>query len=395
MEGGMTKLLVKLFIKDYENIEKSKVRTAYGVFASVVGIICNIILFGIKILIGLFINSISVMADAFNNLSDAASSIIGLVGVKLAERPADKEHPFGHGRFEYIAAFAVSFIILQVGLSCFKSSFSKILKPETVGFNWFLVCILVISVLIKVWLSMFNRTLGNRINSSVMKATATDALGDVLVTSSTIISILIGKFTGFAIDGWMGLVVSVFVLIAGYNIAKETLEPLLGSAVDREIYEKITEKVESYKGIVGSHDLIVHNYGPTHTMATIHAEIPNDANLEEAHEIIDLIERDVLREMGIFLVIHMDPIEINDEKVIDKKIMVLRIINDIEPQANMHDFRVVNGDTQINLIFDLVVPYSYDEKQEQDILLRIEEAIKKEDPRYEVVITIENSFIAE
>ncbi|MDF2589083.1 MAG: putative rane protein [Anaerocolumna sp.] len=391
----MTKLLVKLFIKDYENIEKSKVRTAYGVFASVVGIICNIILFGIKILIGLFINSISVMADAFNNLSDAASSIIGLVGVKLAERPADKEHPFGHGRFEYIAAFAVSFIILQVGLSCFKSSFSKILKPETVGFNWFLVCILVISVLIKVWLSMFNRTLGNRINSSVMKATATDALGDVLVTSSTIISILIGKFTGFAIDGWMGLVVSVFVLIAGYNIAKETLEPLLGSAVDREIYEKITEKVESYKGIVGSHDLIVHNYGPTHTMATIHAEIPNDANLEEAHEIIDLIERDVLREMGIFLVIHMDPIEINDEKVIDKKIMVLRIINDIEPQANMHDFRVVNGDTQINLIFDLVVPYSYDEKQEQDILLRIEEAIKKEDPRYEVVITIENSFIAE
>jgi cation diffusion facilitator family transporter len=395
MEVKMTNLLVKKFVKDYEKIEQSKVRTAYGVFASVIGIICNLILFGTKILIGLFINSISVMADAFNNLSDAASSIIGLVGVKLAERPADKEHPFGHGRFEYIAAFAVSFIILQVGLSCFKSSLSKILKPETVGFNWAIVGILIISVLIKIWLSTFNRTLGNRINSSVMKATATDALGDVLVTSSTIISILIGNFTGFAIDGWMGLVVSVFVLIAGFNIAKETLEPLLGSAVDREIYEKITDKVESYNGIVGSHDLIVHNYGPSHTMATIHAEIPNDANLEEAHETIDLIERDILRDMGIFLVIHMDPIEVNDMKVIDKKNMVIRIINEIEPQANMHDFRVVNGESHINLIFDLVVPYSYDEKQEEDILFQIEEAIRKEDPRYQVVITIENSYIAE
>lgn len=391
----MTQLLVKLFVKDYEETEKSGVRTAYGVLASVVGIICNIILFGVKLMIGLMINSISVMADAFNNLSDGASSIIGLVGVKLAERPADKEHPFGHGRFEYIAAFVVSFLILQVGLSCFKSSFTKILHPEAVGFNWILVGILCLSVFVKLWLSMFNRKLGKRINSSVMKATATDSLGDVMITATTIASIMIGKLTGFKVDGWMGAVVSVFVLLAGYNIAKETLEPLLGEAVDRKIYETITQKVESYDGIVGSHDLIAHNYGPSHTMATIHAEVPNDVNLEEAHETIDLIERDVLRELGIFLVIHMDPIEINDQKVVEKRNAVAMAVKELEPQAAIHDFRMVNGEEHINLIFDLVVPFSYNEQQEQKLLFLIEEAIKRMDERYQVVITIENSFIAE
>jgi cation diffusion facilitator family transporter len=395
--GGekLTQLLVKLFVKDYKNTEKSKVRTAYGVLTSLVGIICNIILFGVKIAIGLIINSISVMADAFNNLSDAASSVIGLVGVKLAERPADKEHPFGHGRFEYIAAFAVSFLILQVGLSCFKSSFTKIINPEAVGFNWILVGILCISVLIKLWLSLFNRTLGNRINSNVMKATATDALGDVLITSTTIASVIVGKLTGFMVDGWMGAIVSIFVLLAGFNIARETLEPLLGEAVDRNVYEAVTKKVEGYAGIMGSHDLIVHNYGPSHTMATIHAEVPNDVNLEAAHETIDRIERDVLREMGIFLVIHMDPIETNDQRVIERKEAVIRVIKELEPKAGIHDFRIVNGEEHINLIFDLVVPFSYNEEQEQELLLRIEEALRKIDERYQVVITVENSYIAE
>jgi cation diffusion facilitator family transporter len=391
----MTQLLVKLFVKDYTNTDKSKVRTAYGVLTSIVGIICNITLFGIKITIGLIINSISVMADAFNNLSDAASSIIGLIGVKLAERPADKEHPFGHGRFEYIAALAVAFLILQVGISCFKSAFTKILNPEIVGFNWILVGILSISVLVKVWLSLFNRTLGKRINSSVMKATAADALGDVLITTTTIASVIIGKLTGLTVDGWMGLVVSVFVLLAGFNIAKGTLEPLLGEAVDREIYKAITDMVEGYEGIVGSHDLIVHNYGPSHTMATIHAEVPNDVNLEKAHETIDCIEREVLRDMGIFLVIHMDPIEINNQNVVEKKKAVVDVIKELESKAAIHDFRIVNGENNINLIFDLVVPYSYTEKQEHELLFKIEDALKKIDERYQIVITIENSFIAE
>lgn len=391
----MTRLLVKLFVKDYEKTEMCKVRTAYGVLTSIVGIICNMILFGIKLGIGLIINSISVMADAFNNLSDAASSVIGLVGVKLAERPADKEHPFGHGRFEYIAAIAVAFLILQVGYSCFKSAFTKILHPETVGFNWILVGILCLSVLVKVWLSIFNKTLGKRINSSVMKATSADAFGDVLITSVTIISIIIGKVTGLAIDGWMGIVVSIFVFMAGINIAKETLKPLLGEAVDREVYNRITDKVNSYTGIVGSHDLIVHNYGPTHTMATIHAEVSNDVKLEEAHETIDLIERDVLRDMGIFLVIHIDPVEVNDAKVLENRNMVIEVIKEIEPKATIHDFRMVNCENQINFFFDLVVPYSYDEKKEQELLMRIIESIQKLDEKFESVITIENSYIAD
>lgn len=391
----MTQLLVKLFVKNYENTENIKVRTAYGVLTSIVGIICNIILFAVKLIIGLIINSISVMADAFNNLSDAASSIIGLVGVKLAERPADKEHPFGHGRFEYISALVVAFLILQVGLSCLKSSFSKVLHPQTVSFNLILVIILCISVMLKLWLSSLNRKLGSRINSSVMKATAADALGDVCITSTTILSVVIGKLTNLAVDGWMGLVVSGFVLFAGFNIAKDTLEPLIGEAVDRKVYEAITSKVESYHSIIGSHDLIVHNYGPTHTMATIHAEVPNDINLEEAHETIDKIERDILREMGIFLVIHMDPVEVNDSRIIEKKQAVIETVKGIEPKAAIHDFRMVNGEEQINLIFDLVVPYSYDEKQEEQLKDKIQNALQAMDERYQAVITIENSYIAD
>ncbi len=371
----MTQLLVKLFVKDYDKVEQSRVRTAYGVLSSVVGIICNVTLFAVKLIIGLLINSISVMADAFNNLSDAASSIIGFIGVKLAERPADKEHPFGHGRFEYISAFVVSFLILQVGFSCFKSSFTKIMNPEPIEFNWILVVILGISVLLKLWMSVFNKTLGKRINSNVMKATSADSLGDVLITTVTILSIVIGK--------------------AGFNIAKDTLEPLLGEAVDHEIYQSITEMVESYDGIIGSHDLIVHNYGPSHIMATIHAEVPNDVNLEEIHEIIDSIERDILREKGIFIVIHMDPIEINDSKVLEKKNMVISIVKELEPKATIHDFRVVNGENQVNLIFDLVVPYSYNELQEQELLFKVEEEIRNMDPKYQCIITIENSYIAD
>jgi len=228
-----------------------------------------------------------------------------------------------------------------------------------------------------------------------MKATSADSLGDVLITTATVLSIIIGKITGLAIDGWMGLIVSVFVLIAGFNIAKDTLEPLLGEAVDHEIYQSITDMVESYDGIIGSHDLIVHNYGPSHIMATIHAEVPNDVNLEEIHEIIDSIERDILREKGIFIVIHMDPIEINDSKVLEKKNMIIGIVKELEPKATIHDFRVVNGESQINLIFDLVVPHSYSELQEQELLFKVEENIRNMDSKYQCVITIENSYIAD
>jgi cation diffusion facilitator family transporter len=388
-------LLVKKFIKNNENIEDPSVRTAYGILSSVVGMICNLLLFGIKMAIGIIINSISVMADAFNNLSDAASSVISFIGVKLAERPADKEHPFGHGRFEYISALAVSFLIMQVGFSLFQSSFSKIFKPEEVDFNPLLTGILGISVLIKVWLAFFNRKLGTRINSSVMKATAADSLGDVLVTTAAIISTVIAGLTGLLIDGYMGVVVSIFVMIAGFRIAKETLEPLLGQAIDREVYQRITDMVESYEGIVGSHDLIIHSYGPTHRMATIHAEVPNNINFEQAHETIDRIERDVLKKLDIFLVIHMDPLEVNDTMVVEKKDMVLNIIHSFEPNSSLHDFRIVNGEHQINLIFDLVIPYSYSKEEEQKLLSRIVEEIRRQDAKYQCIITLENSYVAE
>jgi cation diffusion facilitator family transporter len=391
----LTEFLVKLFVKNNKMVENQAVRTSYGILSSVVGIFCNIILFGVKFIVGMIINSISVMADAFNNLSDAASSVISFIGVKLAGRPADKEHPFGHGRFEYIAALAVAFLILQVGFSLFKSSFSKVLHPETVDFNPILVVILCLSVLIKVWMMLFNRKLGKRINSNVMLATSADSMSDVVVTSATILSTVIAGLTGLQIDGYMGLVVSIFVMFSGFKIAKETLEPLLGQAIEREVYEKITEMVESYDGIVGTHDLIIHNYGPTHRMATIHAEVPNNIDFQEAHETIDRIERDVLDKLDIFLVIHMDPIEVNDSMVLEKRELVLGIIHALETKASIHDFRIVNGEHQINLIFDLVIPYSYTKEEEQKLLSSIVEEVRKQDPRYQCIITMENSFVAE
>ena len=391
----MTEFLVKRFVVDYKNVENRKVRTSYGILSSIVGVICNVLLFAVKMTIGMVINSISVMADAFNNLSDAASSIISFIGVKLAERPADKEHPFGHGRFEYISALAVAFLILQVGFTLFKSAIDKVLHPEAIEFNLILIIFLCVSVLIKIWLMLFNSKLGKRINSTVMIATSADSRNDVIVTSATIISAVISGVTGLNIDGYFGLLVSIFVMLAGFNIAKDTLEPLLGEAVDRDLYEKVTKIVQSYEGIVGTHDLIIHNYGPTHRMATIHAEVPNNINFETAHETIDMIERDVLTQIDIFLVIHMDPIEVNNEMVDSKKNIVLNIIKALEPKATIHDFRLVNGEHQINLIFDLVVPYSYTKDMKQKLLSSIVEELRKEDSRHQCIITMENSFIAE
>ncbi len=391
----LTQILVKLFIKDYTNTENAKVRTSYGILASLVGIACNVLLFLTKLVVGMVLNSISIMADAFNNLSDAASSVISFIGVKLAERPADKEHPFGHGRFEYIAALAVAFIILQVGFQLFRGALDKVLHPEELLFNPVLTGILVLSVLLKIWMSLFNRKLGKSINSSVLLAASSDSRNDVIVTSSTIFSALVVGITGVNIDGYVGLLVSLFVMVAGIKIAKETLEPLLGQAIGRELYRKITDMVESYEGICGTHDLIIHNYGPTHHMATIHAEVPNDIGFEHAHETIDRIERDVLEKLDIFLVIHMDPIEVNDRTVTEKKEMVFDIVREMEGKASIHDFRIVNGEHQINLIFDLVLPYSYTKAEEQKLLSRIIDKIRQQDSRYQCIITLENSFVEE
>ena len=388
----MTDFLVRIFVKGYKNLEDSQVRTRYGLMASVVGIFCNFLLFTAKLLTGLLINSISVMADAFNNLSDAASSIIGFIGVKMAGKPADEEHPFGHGRVEYIAAFIVAFIVIQVGFSLFKTSIDKILHPQEMSFHAVSVIILILSVLVKLWMAFFNRTLGNRIQSAVMKATAADSMGDVITTSSTILSVVIYGIWGLNIDGIVGVIVSVIVMWAGIRIAKDTLTPLIGEPIDPKLYQEITDFVEDYEGIVGSHDLIVHNYGPTRSMASIHAEVPNDVNVEVSHEIIDRIEREALKKFGIFLVIHMDPVETRDSKVMEFGSMVENVIQDTDERVTFHDFRMIEGKDQINLIFDLVVPREYDRKKREWLKEEITKKVTEMDKRCCLVITAESGF---
>lgn len=390
----MTEFLVRHFVKNYEETEKVSVRTAYGVLASVVGIFCNVFLFAVKWMIGFFLHSIAVMADAFNNLSDAGSSIIGLVGVKMASKPADEDHPFGHGRIEYIAALIVAFLVLQVGFTFFKDSIGKIREPEELKFQLVSIIILILSIGVKLWMGYFNRTLGNKINSKVMLATAADAMGDVITTSATILAILFWKVTGINIDGFVGIGVSLVVMWAGVGIARDTLEPLIGEAVDPEEYERITNFVEGYDEIVGSHDLIVHNYGPGRSMASIHAEVPNDVDIEVSHEIIDRIERDAIKNLGIFLVIHMDPIETKDTYVLQVREQVEQTLDALDPAVSIHDFRMVDGKEQVNLIFDMVVPFEYDKKKQDELRMTLIKLLQIVDHRYQCVITLERSYVA-
>ena len=391
----MTEFLIRHFIKDYKDVEKISVRTAYGVLASIVGIFCNVFLFAVKFAVGLILHSVSVTADAFNNLSDAGSSIISFVGVKMAEKPADKDHPFGHGRIEYIAALVVSFLVLEVGFTFLKDSFGKILHPETMNFQIVSVVILILSIAVKLWLGLFNRKLGEKIDSKVMMAVFTDSMGDVITTAATILSLIFFAVTDINIDGIVGVGVALVVMWAGVGIAKDTLEPLIGQAIDPEVYEKIKHFVEKYDGIEGTHDLIVHNYGPGRSMASIHAEVPNDVDIEQSHEIIDRIERDAAKELGIFLVIHMDPVEMRDKRVLKIRDKTVQLLHDLDPACTIHDFRMVHGEHQTNLIFDMVVPIDYDEKKKSDLSLQLMEKIKEVDPRYECVITVESDYVAQ
>ena len=390
----MTDFLVNKFIKDSTNIESTEVRTRYGMLASVVGIFCNVLLFSVKLTIGLILSSLAVTADAFNNLSDAASSIISFIGVKMAGKPADAEHPFGHGRIEYIAALIVSFLVIEVGFTFFKSSISKILHPEEISFDLIPFVILILSILVKLWMAFFNNKLGKRIDSKVMLATAADSLGDVITTSATVLSIIICHFTSINVDAIAGLIVSAIVIWSGISIAKDTLEPLIGERVPAELYQKITDIVESYDGIVGTHDLIVHNYGPNRSMATIHAEVPNDINIDVSHEIIDKIERDVKKDLNILLVIHMDPVEMRDEEVLSLREKTSRIVHALDPELNFHDFRVLKENEQRNLIFDLVIPDSYSEKDANRVMHQLVSLLHEMDENVECIITLDRSFEA-
>lgn len=390
----MTDFLVRKFVKNYEQTEDVQVRTSYGVLSSIVGIFCNVLLFAAKFLIGALMHSISVMADGFNNLSDAASSIISFIGVKMAEKPADEEHPFGHGRIEYIAALVVAFLVIEVGLSFLKSSIGKLKNPEEITFELIPFLILILSIGVKLWMAYFNTKLGKKIDSKVMLATAADSMGDVITTSATILSILVCTFTGYNIDAIAGLVVSLIVMWAGVGIAKDTLEPLIGQAADPELAAKIKKEVESYDGITGTHDLIVHDYGPNRSMASIHAEVPRDVDIEASHEIIDRIEREVSKKLGIFLVIHMDPVEVRDARVLAVKDMLEKILYELDPEVTFHDFRMVWGEKRINLIFDVLVPFAYDKEKQKKLEKEICERITEKDSRYQCVITVEKSFVS-
>ncbi len=390
----MTDFLVNMFVKDNTNIESTEVRTRYGILASIVGIFCNVLLFSVKLAIGLILSSLAVTADAFNNLSDAASSIISFIGVKMAGKPADAEHPFGHGRIEYIAALIVSFLVIEVGFTFFKSSITKIMHPEEISFDLVPFIILILSILVKLWMAFFNNKLGKKIDSKVMLATAADSLGDVITTSATVISIIICHFTSINVDAIAGLIVSGIVIWSGISIAKDTLEPLIGQRIPTGLYQKITDMVESYDGIVGTHDLIVHNYGPNQSMATIHAEVPNDVSIEVSHEIIDTIERDVKKNLNILLVIHMDPVEMHDEEVLDLRDKTSRIVRALDLELRFHDFRVLKENEQKNLVFDLVVPDSYTEKDADRVMHQLVSLLHEMEENVDCIITLDRSFEA-
>ena len=389
----MTRFLLKHFVKNYDDVEKMSVRTAYGVLASIVGIFCNVFLFTAKLLVGIALHSVSVMADAFNNLSDAGSSIISFIGVKVAQIPADKNHPFGHGRAEYVAALLVSFLIIEVGFTFLKDSLDKIRHPQELIFQTAAVVILLLSIAVKIWLGQFNKKLGERINSKVMMAMSADSVGDVIATSATVFSIVFYMITDINIDGFIGVGVSLVVMWAGFGIAKDTLEPLLGAPIDPDLYSSIKNFVEHHDGVIGTHDLMIHNYGPNRSMATIHAEVPNTMTLENAHELIDLIEREVRQKLGIILVVHIDPVETEDEAVLKMRKDVEDAIREVAPECSMHDFHAVEGAERINLIFDMVVPIDYGVDERHDLYNKLLMALIHKDLRYQCVITMEHSFV--
>ena len=394
-EKNMTEFLVRRFVKDYGDVERVSVRTAYGVLSSVVGILCNVALFLVKLAAGMGLHSVSVLADAFNNLSDAGSSVISFVGVKMAEKPADEDHPFGHGRIEYIAALIVSFLVLEVGFSFLKDSVGKIREPEALYFQPGLLLLLLLSIGVKLWLGFFNRKLGEKIDSKVLKAVFTDSMGDVLTTAATIVSMVFFRFTGINIDGVIGAGVALVVMWAGIGIAKDTLAPLIGEAIDPEIYHKIKDFVEQYDGIIGTHDLIVHNYGPNRSMASIHAEVPSHVDIERSHEIIDRVERDAVERLGVFLVVHMDPIDTDNAEAREVRERVEAALGEVDAQCTLHDFRMVNGEKRVNLIFDLVVPFSYGEERQREIKEALCDKMDALDKRYQCVITVEHAYVAE
>lgn len=388
----MTDLLLRLFVKDYKNTNSPVVREKYGTLGSVVGIVVNIILSMFKYLVGVISNSVAITADAINNLSDAASCIVTLIGFKFAGRKPDKEHPFGHGRIEYIAALIVGFIVELMGYELFKSSIDKIRNPEEVTVSLPVVTVLCVSILGKVWLSFFNRTLGKRIDSPAMSAVAADSISDSVATGITLASLVLSKFFGVSLDGYAGIIVSLFILYAGFGVLKETVSVIIGVPPSKELVNELVSFILSHEEIAGIHDLIIHSYGATNTFATVHAEISADEDMIKAHDTIDLIEKQVKENFGIELVIHLDPIVTEDEKINSLKELVMKNVLEISSEMSIHDFRVVDGPTHTNLIFDVVVPYSF-KLSDKELIYILEKKMKAVNERFCLVVTVDKCYI--
>lgn len=384
----MTKLLLRLFVKNYRNTDDPKVRGAYGRLAGLVGLVCNLLLFAGKLVAGTLAGSVSVTADAVNNLSDASSSLVTLFGFKLAERPADEEHPYGHARMEYLSGLLVAVLILVIGVELAKSSVEKILHPEAVEFSVLTLCVLIASILVKLWMSLFCKKLGKAIDSTALEATAADSRNDVITTSAVLLGLLAGHFFRWRIDGWVGALVAVFILLSGWSIAKETISPLLGKQADRELVRRISDLVLGHPKILGIHDLMVHDYGPGQCFATVHVEMDMHENPLVCHDILDDIERDALRELHVHLVIHYDPVVTDDVELNHMRALVEKKLKQLDPRLSMHDFRMVRGPQHTNLIFDLAVPFDLSGKT-AELKRRIDECVQFEDHKYYTVITFD------
>ena len=387
----MGKLLIRIFVKDHENTDDPRVRERYGKFAGVVGIVSNLILCIMKILIGLVSRSIAIIADGINNLADASSSIITLVGFKLASQPEDEDHPYGHARIEYLTGLFISIVIIVIGLQLLRTSIDKILHPDPLEFSCLTIIILVAAILIKLWQSLFNRSIGRKIRSVTLIATAADSRNDVISTSAVLISVIVGKFTGIQIDGYMGCLVALFIIWSGIQLVRETTSPLLGEAPDQELVDSIAEIVKKEPGVLGIHDLMVHNYGPGKIFASMHIEVDADGDLMESHDMIDNIEKRIKDELHVEFVVHMDPVKTDDPLITKMKKIIADALLPLDGVDNIHDFRIVPGPTHTNIIFDVVLAADCS-LSEKEITGIAAEADRSVDNDFYVVITFDHAY---
>lgn len=375
-------------------VAENKQRQKYGTLTGIVGICCNLLLFAIKLAAGLISSSISIIADAFNNLSDMGSSLVTMYGFRLASKPADPDHPYGHGRYEYISAFIVSGLIFMMGLELFKSSFDKILHPGELELSLLSVAILAVSIFVKLWMYFYNKRIGRKINSSAILATAQDCLNDVFTTTAILVSVAVMMLTNFNIDAYVGLVMSVYIIWSGFKTAKETINPLLGEPIDEQTAKMLEDEIMNFDGFLGVHDLLAHNYGPGRCFASVHVEVPADIDIVKCHEQIDICEKVVFERTGVLLTIHMDPVETDNEVLNATRTTVAERIKDIHPELTIHDFRMTpKSDERTNLIFDVVLPVQLADDKKR-VKKEIEAIAKQIDPSYQCVITFDFNYTA-